>query len=282
MPLTPVRQLKSARRAAVKAGSRRPEGKVVQPSARVPVGVCEVVRRELLDHVVVIGESHLQALHSELANLPTQWTGGHLGRGYVGGPDHRLPDSPPIHEGSLCGHPEARWPRWFDPALPSGWRPDLPPTHTVREVLNVARRLWGGKSRSNSSGTSINMVETAHRYWRIERLLTTMPSLRSSPRTRSVPQSRFSRVILAIRSRTSALSRGRPILAFDLHVQYSRQPWRCQRSTDSGLTITRFWRQPGQRRDSQTQRIRSSLGAVGRDWCAEGPEVDAEGRGSRV
>ena len=43
-----------------------------------------------------------------------------------------------------------------------------------------------------------------HRYRLIERLLTTMPSFKSSPRMRSVPQSRFSREISAMRFLTSA------------------------------------------------------------------------------
>ena len=71
------------------------------------------------------------------------------------------------------------------------------------------------------------------------RLETTMPSLSSSPRIRSLPQSGLSRDMVAMRSRTSALRRGRPSRVRDFHVQYSLQPLRCQRSTVSGSTMWR-------------------------------------------
>src|SRR5450759_540836 len=109
-----------------------------------------------------------------------------------------------------------------------------------------------------------------HRYRRIERLLTTIPNLSSSPRMRSVPQSRFSWEIRAMRSLTSRLSRGRPRLVRDFQLQYRRHPLRCHRRTVSGWTTSRCWRQPfGQSRRTQTQRTlsrfwRPGLGLVRR------------------
>ena len=44
----------------------------------------------------------------------------------------------------------------------------------------------------------------------MERVLTAMPSLSSSPRMRSVPQCGFSRAMVAISVRTSGFKRGRP------------------------------------------------------------------------
>ena len=61
-----------------------------------------------------------------------------------------------------------------------------------------------------------------------------MPSLTSSPRICSVPQSEFSLAIVAISSRTSGLNRGRPSCRRERQRQSSRQPRRCQRRTVSG------------------------------------------------
>ncbi len=84
------------------------------------------------------------------------------------------------------------------------------------------------------------------------------PSLSSSPRMRSVPQSRFSWEIRAMRSLTSRLSRGRPSLVRDFQLQYNRHPLRCHRRTVSGWTTSRWWRHPfGQSTRTQTQRTRS-------------------------
>src|ERR1035437_450827 len=103
---------------------------------------------------------------------------------------------------------------------------------------------------------------------RMERLLTTIPSLSSSPRMRSVPQSRFSWEIRAMRPLTSRLSRGRPRLVRDLQLQYSRQPLRCHRRTVSGWTTSRCWRQSfGQSRRTQDPKdsisISEARGGVG-------------------
>jgi hypothetical protein len=54
---------------------------------------------------------------------------------------------------------------------------------------------------------------------------------------RSLPQSGLSRDMCAMRSRTSALRRGRPSRVRDFQVQYRRQPLRCHLSTVSGFTM---------------------------------------------
>jgi hypothetical protein len=111
-----------------------------------------------------------------------------------------------------------------------------------------------------------------------------MPSFNSSPRMRSVPQSRLSREIWAMSSLTSAGRRGRPILPWDLQVQYSRQPLRCQRSTVSGLTINRCRREAGQRRSIQTYKTRSrclSRGGVGPEGNLELVAKDERARSHR-
>jgi hypothetical protein len=86
-----------------------------------------------------------------------------------------------------------------------------------------------------------------------------MPSLSSSPLIRSVPESRFSRDMVMMRSRTSGLSCGRPPLERDFPRQNRRQPWRCQRTTVSGVTNVRCSRQPAHHRRASTQ---SSLSQV--------------------
>ena len=70
----------------------------------------------------------------------------------------------------------------------------------------------------------------------MERALTAMPSLSSSPRMRSVPQCGFSRAMVAISVRISGFNRGRPSERPDRQRQKRRQPWRCQRRTVSGRT----------------------------------------------
>src|SRR2546427_3145290 len=56
----------------------------------------------------------------------------------------------------------------------------------------------------------------------MERLLTTMPTLSNSPLIRSVPHSRFSRDMVVINSRTSALRGGRPPRERDFQRQNKR------------------------------------------------------------
>ena len=61
------------------------------------------------------------------------------------------------------------------------------------------------------------------------RLQTRMPSLRSSPRIRSAPQSRLSLAISCIKATVSAEIFGVGEVALDLYFQKSLKPWRCQR-----------------------------------------------------
>src|SRR5215469_13112353 len=79
----------------------------------------------------------------------------------------------------------------------------------------------------------------------MERALTAMPSLRSSPRIRSVPQCVLSPAMVAISSRTSGFSRGRPRARPERQRQKRRQPQRCQLSTVSGRTGSRGVASPG-------------------------------------
>ena len=65
----------------------------------------------------------------------------------------------------------------------------------------------------------------------IDRLLTALPSCRSSPRLRPVPQSGASREIVALR-------RGRPLWEYDIPRPKSRQPSPRQPITVSGVANT--------------------------------------------
>jgi hypothetical protein len=63
---------------------------------------------------------------------------------------------------------------------------------------------------------------------------------------RGAPQVGFSATIRKIRVRTSLLTRLRPptCLALETHVQYKRNPARCQRTTVLGVTKTRGFVHP--------------------------------------
>src|SRR5437588_3074819 len=78
---------------------------------------------------------------------------------------------------------------------------------------------------------------------------------------RGAPQVLFSRTIRKISSRTSADSCFLPtcFLAFEIKLQYSRNPARCQRTTVSGLTSTRDCFQAPQKRRANTQKILSTV-----------------------
>ena len=94
---------------------------------------------------------------------------------------------------------------------------------------------------------------------------TSMPSFRSSPWIRGAPHSGFSRLMRLMRARTSPGIDGRPPLRRrDVHVQYSRKPFRCQPMTVSGFTITSISRQFGKIRDRSTQSRRSDGRSDGR------------------
>ena len=98
----------------------------------------------------------------------------------------------------------------------------------------------------------------------IERLETTSPSFSNSPRIRSLPQRGLARAIVAISSRTSALSRGRPIGLRERQRQNRRQARRCQRMTLSGRTTTRCRRQSPRRARTSTQNSLSRARGRGR------------------
>lgn len=72
---------------------------------------------------------------------------------------------------------------------------------------------------------------------------------------RGAPQVGFSATIRKISSRTSVDSFFLPIcfLAFEIKLQYSRKPARCQRTTVSGVTARRDLFQSVQNRHASTQ-----------------------------
>jgi hypothetical protein len=68
---------------------------------------------------------------------------------------------------------------------------------------------------------------------------TSMPSLSSSPWILGAPQSGLAKLMSRINFLMSAATFGRPPSDFDFYRQYRRKPLRCQRITDSGLTIAK-------------------------------------------
>jgi hypothetical protein len=81
------------------------------------------------------------------------------------------------------------------------------------------------------------------------------PSLSSSPRIRGAPQVGFSVTIRKIKARTSMLTRFRPpiCLTLETHVQYKRNPARCQFTTVLEVTRTRDFLHPDQNILNATQ-----------------------------
>ena len=71
------------------------------------------------------------------------------------------------------------------------------------------------------------------------RWLARMSRFSRSPRMRSAPHRRFPPAIRRMRSRVSSGILGALVAARDVRFQSSRNPWRCQRSTVSGRTMTR-------------------------------------------
>src|ERR1700751_1950262 len=73
---------------------------------------------------------------------------------------------------------------------------------------------------------------------------------------RGAPQVEFSATIRKISSRTSLDSFFLPIcfLTFEIQLQYSRNPARCQRTTVSGVTTRRDLLQSVQNRHASTQK----------------------------
>jgi hypothetical protein len=90
------------------------------------------------------------------------------------------------------------------------------------------------------------------------------PIFSSSPWMRGAPHRGLAKLILRIRSMTSRDAEGRPCGWRLFHLQYNRNPCRCQAITVSGLTITSADCQPLQRRESQTHKNRSAILRRGR------------------
>src|ERR1700746_1680003 len=96
---------------------------------------------------------------------------------------------------------------------------------------------------------------------------------------RGVPQVGFSAIIRKISSRTSVDSFFLPtgFLAFEIQLQYRRNPARCRRTTVSGLTSTRDCFQASQKRRANTQKILSTAPIRAGDACASAlPTVAGE------
>ena len=128
----------------------------------------------------------------------------------------------------------------------------------VSVLLRNVRQVWlGGRPAPRQ------------RWRRIERLLTAMPSLSSSPLIRSVLHNLFSRDMLMMRSRTSRLRCGRPPREPDFQRQNRAQPCRCQRTTVSGVTNIRCSRQPAQKRRATTHNSLSQ-GHIPAVWSESG------------
>ena len=90
------------------------------------------------------------------------------------------------------------------------------------------------------------------------RFATWIPSLSSSPRIRSAPQSRFSATMRRISSTRSGDTRGvGDIVDRDFQRQSKRNPSRCQRSTVSGFTSSSASRHLGSTAASSVIRVRS-------------------------
>src|SRR3979411_2177491 len=82
---------------------------------------------------------------------------------------------------------------------------------------------------------------------------------------RGAPQVGFSATMRKINSRTSLDSLFLPtcFLTFEIRLQYSRNPARCQRTTVSGVTTRRDFFQSDQNRHASTQKSLSKGKSVG-------------------
>jgi hypothetical protein len=78
---------------------------------------------------------------------------------------------------------------------------------------------------------------------------------------RGAPQVGFSATMRKINSRTSLDNLFLPtcFLTFEIRLQYSRNPARCQRTTVSGLTTRRDFFQSDQNRDASTRQSDPSI-----------------------
>src|SRR6266404_3827586 len=89
---------------------------------------------------------------------------------------------------------------------------------------------------------------------------------------RGAPQVGFSVTIRKIKSRISLLTRFRPPtwLILETHVQYKRNPARCQFTTVLGVTKTRGWLHPDQPILNATQNSLCRAVNRGRGPCGNG------------
>ena len=117
----------------------------------------------------------------------------------------------------------------------------------------IAKKGQPAPGRSESLGARFIQRETL-------RSDTSKPSMSSSPWMRGAPQVGFSATMRKITSRTSfdRLCLPTCFLAFEIQLQYSRKPARCQPTTVSGLTSTRDCFQAPQKRRANTQNLLST------------------------
>ena len=97
-------------------------------------------------------------------------------------------------------------------------------------------------------------------------------NLSSSPRMRGAPQVGFSTTIRRIKARSSLLTRFRPrtCLTPETHVQYKRNPARCQFTTVLGVTKTRGFPDQHILNTTQNSRCRAVNRRRGRCVCRAG------------
>src|SRR5438270_2315284 len=119
----------------------------------------------------------------------------------------------------------------------------------------------------------------------MERLLTTIPSLSSSPLIRSVPQSRFSRDMVAINSWTSGLRCGRPPRERDFQRQVeSTDVWGLAAALDRNghrWFSSGELKQPEKENQTMADNLSMALAELLRKADAE-PDLDTLREGVRV
>src|SRR4029450_11037471 len=97
------------------------------------------------------------------------------------------------------------------------------------------------------------------------RSATSIPSFKSSPWILGAPHRGFASAIRLTRAVISGLTGGRPPVGWpESVVQYRRKRRRRQRTTVSGVTITRAVLHPAPTLDRQTQKNRSGRRSFGR------------------
>ena len=100
-------------------------------------------------------------------------------------------------------------------------------------------------------------------YFCTVRLLTLMPSFKSSPRIRSAPHNRFLATISRIKVMVSSATRRSTFPARDRRRQNARNPSRCHRRRVSGCTMARARRHVGSTAAAMRKRSRSNIVILG-------------------